>query len=222
MDPRQDFHEDFGITGLSRYIGMQLKYFDAPGCLDLVLALSEDRGGSAYVKEVLDDARRLARSSLPDEALSALWLAAVNGRFDPARANIPVRAWFDRIADTCIGYVRRDDPSFEPEEPERDGHPELGATVLAELRAVEAVLAEKAVTNLYVPPLPGLVPALDAAVTALGSDLGFRLFLRAMKVYFVPIGPGRLARFEEIGRVLGYHDWVVEDGNLNVWSDLED
>ncbi|MFG2919708.1 hypothetical protein ACGF0D_43430, partial [Kitasatospora sp. NPDC048298] len=67
-----------------------------------------------------------------------------------------------------------------------------------------------------------VLPALEAAVTELGPDLGFRLFLRAMKVYFIPIGPARLSRFEEIGRRLGYHEWVVEDGSLNIWSDLED
>ncbi|MFF2117361.1 hypothetical protein ACFVXH_08510 [Kitasatospora sp. NPDC058184] len=43
-----------------------------------------------------------------------------------------------------------------------------------------------------------------------------------MKVYFIPIGPARLSRFEEIGRRLGHHEWVVEDGSLNIWSDLED
>ncbi|WP_220449976.1 hypothetical protein [Kitasatospora xanthocidica] len=40
-----------------------------------------------------------------------------------------------------------------------------------------------------------------------------------MKVYFIPIGPARLSRFEEIGRRLGHHEWVVEDGSLNIWSD---
>ncbi|MGW4652127.1 hypothetical protein [Kitasatospora sp. NPDC004289] len=83
-------------------------------------------------------------------------------------------------------------------------------------------LTDKAVTYPYAPPLPTLVPALEAAVGEVGADLGFRLFLRAMKVYFVPIGPARLARYQELGRRLGYHAFVVEDGSLNIWSDLDD
>ncbi|WP_380282150.1 contact-dependent growth inhibition system immunity protein [Kitasatospora purpeofusca] len=222
MIPRQDFDEDFGLTGLTKYLAMHLDLRDEPGCLELATALLEHQGNPAYAEEVLDDVERLTRSPLTDDALSALWLAACNARFDPARSGLRMRVWLDRLAETCTAHLRRNDPSFEPARSRPADHPDLREAVLAELRGVAPALAEKAVGSLCVPPLPQLVPSLEAAVTALGPDLGFRLVLRAMKVYFVRIGPARLARLEGIGRLLGYHDRVVEDGNLNIRSDLED
>ncbi|MEU8515935.1 hypothetical protein AB0C76_30800 [Kitasatospora sp. NPDC048722] len=221
MKPRDDFDEDFGLTGLTKYLAMHLTLRDEAACLDLAERLFE-REGPVYAQEVLDDARRLERSRLPDVTLSTLWLAAARARFDPAGAGLGIRAWLRRVEDTCAAFVRQDEPSFSPSLSPADPDPGLRTAVLAEVRGVGPALAEAAVTSVYVPPLPGLVPALAEAVDELGADLGFRLFLRAVKVYFVPIGPARLGRFEEIGRRLGYHEWVVEDGNLNIWSDLED
>ncbi|MGW2255565.1 hypothetical protein ACWCXH_36175 [Kitasatospora sp. NPDC001660] len=221
MKPRHDFDEDFGLTGLTKYLAMHLTLRDEASCLDLAERLFE-REGPVYAQEVLDDTRRLAQSRLPDDTLSALWLAAGRARFDPTGAGLGIRIWLRRVEDACTAFVRRGDPAFVPALSPADPDPGLRAAVLAELRGVGPALAEAAVTSLYVPPLPGLVPALVAAVDELGPDLGFRLFLRAVKVYFIPIGPTRLGRFEEIGRRLGYHEWVVEDGNLNIRSDLED
>ncbi|MFF7591684.1 hypothetical protein ACFZCK_29815 [Kitasatospora purpeofusca] len=197
MPPRQDFDEDFGLTGLTKYLAMNLDLRDEPGTLELATKLFEDKGGPAYAGELLDDVRLLTRSPLTDDALSALWLAACNARFDPARSGLPVRLWLDRLTDTCTAHLRRNDPSFEAVRSPSADHSGLREAVLAELLGVAPALAERAVGNLYVPPLPQLVPSLEAAVSALGSDLGFRLVLRALKVYFVPIGPTRLARFEE-------------------------
>ncbi|MEU6974085.1 hypothetical protein AB0A71_41505 [Kitasatospora aureofaciens] len=221
MKPRADFTEDFGLSGLTKYLQSRLAPRDAAGILSFVDNLLEVEG-RAYAQEVAEDVRRMTRSSLPDAVLSTVWLAATESRFDPAGTGLGIRIWLEQIADTCSSFVRRDDPSFNLGEPGPADHPELREEVLAELRGTGPALAEKAVTAIYPPPLRAVVPALEAAVTELGPDLGFRLFLRAMKVYFIPIGPARLSRFEEIGRRLGYHEWVVEDGSLNVWSDLED
>ncbi|KDN80636.1 hypothetical protein KCH_76120 [Kitasatospora cheerisanensis KCTC 2395] len=56
----------------------------------------------------------------------------------------------------------------------------------------------------------------------IGSDLGMRLFLRAMKTSFAPIGLTRLARLEALGERIGYSDLVVADGTLNTHFDLTD
>ncbi|MFF1909934.1 hypothetical protein [Kitasatospora sp. NPDC058218] len=220
MEPRADFGEDFGFSGLTKYVQSRFVPREAAGILSFVESLL-DVEGRAYALEVVEDIRRLTESLLSDDALSIVWLAATEARFDPSGGNLTIRAWLQRIADTCIGFVRREDPAFVPSGPGPVRHPELMDTVLVEIRQVGAALNEKAVASVYPPPLAALVPTLEAAVAELGPDLGFRLFLRAMKVYFVPIGPARLERFERIGSQLGYHEWVVEDGSLNIWSDLE-
>ncbi|MFJ3794234.1 hypothetical protein [Kitasatospora sp. NPDC090091] len=221
VKPRDDFDEDFGLTGLTKYLAMHLTLRDEAATLDLIQRLSQ-REGPVYAQEVLDDARRMAQSRLPEDALATLWLAASGARFDPVGCGLGIRTWLHRVESSCTAFIRQRELSFVSALSPTDPDPALRAAVLAELQGLGPALAEAAVTSLCIPPLPGLVPALEAGVDELGPDLGFRLFLRVVKVYFVPIGAARLSRFEEIGRRLGYHEWVVEDGNLNIWSDLED
>ncbi|MDX3457213.1 hypothetical protein PV396_35550 [Streptomyces sp. ME02-8801-2C] len=95
--------------------------------------------------------------------------------------------------------------------------------VLAEIREIALPLAEATMTSLYAAPLPDVVPALERIVTDADADLGFRLFLRALKAYFVEIDEGTLNRFCALGERFGYHELAVEDGNLNIrYSDLAD
>ncbi|GAA4995763.1 hypothetical protein [Kitasatospora paranensis] len=221
MQPRADFHEDFGLSGLTRVVQSRFVPRTEAGCLCTARNVLEVEG-QPFAEEVVEDVRRLTQSSLSDDVLSTLWLAATEARFDPVAAGLGIRAWLLRIADTCVACIREVEPSFDPAMPGPAGHPEIRDAVLAELRDIGPALAQKAVTSLYAPPLPALVPSLEEAVTELGPDLGFRLFLRAMKVYLVPIGPGRLDRYQRIGRSLGYNELVVTDGSLNIWYDLED
>ncbi|MEV6975998.1 hypothetical protein [Kitasatospora sp. NPDC093806] len=221
MKPRADFDEDFGFSGLTKYLQFRSAPRDAAGLLSFVEMILEEKG-RAYALEVIEDALRLTRSPLSDEMLSTIWLVTTEARFDPMSAGVNIRTWLEQITDTCASFIRLTDSSFEPADPAPASHPELLEDVLAELRGIGPVMADKAATSIYVPPLPLLVSTLKTAVTTFGPDLGFRLLLRAMKVYFVPIGPSRLKRLEEIGSQLGYHKWVVEDGSLNIWSDLSD
>ncbi|MFJ1796819.1 hypothetical protein [Kitasatospora griseola] len=194
---------------------------DAEGILEFITGSLLANDGKDYAVEMVNDIHRLTRSALPDDVLSVLWLAATRAHFDPEADGIGIRAWLERIAEACLPFTGQDllpDPGMQDE----DLRPDVQPAVLAELAGVSEALTEKAVTSLYAPPLPAVVPALEAAVPVLGADLGFRLFLRAMKAYFVPIGPARMARFDEIGERLGYHRFVVDDGGLNVWSDLND
>ncbi|GAA2751765.1 hypothetical protein [Kitasatospora cinereorecta] len=221
MTPREDFTEDFGITGLTKHITPPYVPGDEAGCLDMAALLFE-REGRLYAEEMLEDARCLVESSLSDGVLATVWLAATGSHFDPVGAGLGIRPWLRRIEGACLSFIRRDDPTFVPTAPGPAADPALRDAVLAELRGMAPALAEAAVSARCAPPLPAVVPALAAAVAELPADLGFRLFLRAVKTYFVPIGPARKARFKEIGRRLGYHGLVVGDGNLNVWSDLVD
>ncbi|MFJ1602294.1 hypothetical protein ACIOHS_02790 [Streptomyces sp. NPDC088253] len=62
--------------------------------------------------------------------------------------------------------------------------------------------------------MTGLVPALERVVTEACADLGYRLFLRAVKAYFVPVpADGKTyGRFVALGERFGYPYWVVREG----------
>ncbi|PYC77008.1 hypothetical protein C7C46_20480 [Streptomyces tateyamensis] len=221
MAPRAEFDEDFGITGLTKYLKPPYVPGDEAGCLGMAELLF-DQEGPVYAEEVLADVRTLVGSALSDEVLATVWLTATRAHFDPVGTGVGIRPWLNRLAEVSESAIRQEPGAAAPARPAPAGDPQLRAAVLAELGGVGPALAEAAVTSRYAPPLSQAVPALVAAVTELPVDLGFRLLLRALKAYFVPIGPGRRARFKEIGRQLGYHPLVVGDGGLNIWSDLVD
>ncbi|MFF4042763.1 hypothetical protein [Streptomyces sp. NPDC001816] len=61
--------------------------------------------------------------------------------------------------------------------------------------------------------MTGLVPALERVVTESCADLGYRLFLRAMKAYHVPADRPRLVALGvALGERFGYPYWVVREG----------
>ncbi|MFD8598160.1 hypothetical protein ACFV1L_24450 [Kitasatospora sp. NPDC059646] len=221
MRPRADFEIDFGLSGLTKFLRVGAVPRNAEGILAFITESLLANDGEDFAVEMVNDIHRLTQSTLSDDVLSILWLAATRAHFDPEADGIAIRAWLERIAEACLPFTGQDLPP-ELGMQDEDLRPDLQAAVLAELTGVSAALTEKAITSSYAPPLPTVVPALEAAIPVIGADLGFRLFLRAMKAYFVPIGPARMARFDEIGERLGYHLFVVDDGCLNVWSDLND
>lgn len=62
--------------------------------------------------------------------------------------------------------------------------------------------------------VPEVVPALERVVTEVDPDLGFRLFLRVLKAYLVPISEPQHLRYRELGERFGYNESVVDDGTL--------
>ncbi|MFF2820915.1 hypothetical protein ACFVT9_35975 [Kitasatospora cineracea] len=214
MKPRGDFDRDFGLTGLTKYIRPGYVPYNAEAILAFLTDTLLANDKKDYASEVVDDALRLNRSTLPDDVLSVLWLAATRGYFDPRDDGIGIRDWLERVAEACLPLTGQNQ-AIEPGTGDEDLRPDLQPAVLAELDAAADSLSKEAVTAFGAPPLPTLVPALKAAVPVLGADLAFRLFLRAIKAYFVPIGPTQLAHIEEIGERLGYHESVVHDEGLN-------
>ncbi|MCX4971327.1 hypothetical protein [Streptomyces sp. NBC_00620] len=214
--------EDFGLSGLTQKVRYPTLFPDETEALRLVERMAGYFDG-ANAGLLLEDVRLLLESPLPDEVIVTLWLAATRRYFDPVAHGLDGRAWLNRIADVCVARIRLDDPSFVlPAAPEPVGDQGVRAAVLEEIRGVSPALTKAAATSLYAPALPDVVPALERAVAEVGADLAFRLFLRAMKAYFVPIGEARHSRFLLLGERLGYHEFVVDDGCLNVWDDLVD
>ncbi|MGV9567087.1 hypothetical protein [Streptomyces sp. NPDC003480] len=165
----------------------------------------------AIAMQIGEDTRRLLASSLPDEVLRAVWLGATKGYFDPAVHGLTGRTWMARIEECWTASVRETDAAFVPPPPRPVTDAGLRQRALEQIGAVADSL-ERAATDRA---LPGLVPALEQVVTEACADLGFRLFLRAMKEYFVAIDENRCEAFTALGESFGYPEFLVDD-NLNV------
>ncbi|MFC8199571.1 hypothetical protein ACFUTV_29915 [Streptomyces sp. NPDC057298] len=167
-----------------------------------------------YAEELRADLRRLRESPLPDEALRVVWLAATGSAWDPVAHGIGVRDWLGRIDATCAAHPPRSMVGRKPAAswpfwrlPVADDA--VRDAILTEIRSSAGELTA-----------PGLVPALEEVVTRADLDLGFRLFLRALKTASVPVPEERFHRFFDLGEPFGYHMGVVHDGLTIVWRPL--
>jgi hypothetical protein len=160
------------------------------------------------------DVQRLLRSPLPDEIIRTVWLAATHGIFDPNEHGISARAWLQQAEKTWLARVRQDDPAFLPPPPRPVVDEELRGAVLQVIHLVAEQLSLAAETPSYGVPVPGLVHALERVVTEACADLGYRLFLRAVKAYFVPVPADgdTYVEFVALGERFGYPKWVVPEG----------
>ncbi|WKK22813.1 hypothetical protein QZH56_29285 [Streptomyces olivoreticuli] len=88
---------------------------------------------------------------------------------------------------------------------------DLRRAVLEQIRPVVGELEQAALKA----PVPSVVPALEQVASKACADLGYRLFLRAMKAYRVEISEERCEAFIALGERFGYPEFLVDD-NLNV------
>jgi hypothetical protein len=160
------------------------------------------------------DVQRLLRSPLPDETIRTVWLAATHGLFDPAEHGISAREWLQQAEKAWLARVHRDDPAFVPLPPQPVADEELRAAVVQVIRTVAEQLGLAAEKPLYGAQVTGLVPALERVVTESCADLGYRLFLRAVKAYrvSVPAGKETYGTLVALGERFGYPRWVVPEG----------
>lgn len=155
------------------------------------------------------DVQRLLRSPLPEDTIRAVWLGATHGLFDPAEYGISVRTWLQRAEEAWLARVRQDDPAFVPPSPQPVADEELGRAVLQVIHAAAEPLSHAAQDPPFGASVTGLVPALERVVIEACADLGYRLFLRAMKAYQVPADRPILVA---LGKRFGYPYWVVREG----------
>ncbi|MEU6621230.1 hypothetical protein ABZ926_10710 [Streptomyces litmocidini] len=218
---RQEFDEDFGLSGLAgKFQYPQVPLDDAAAAAAVVTAMAEECDGS-YGLWLLEDVRRLIASSLPDDALVRLWLAVTATHFDPTRHGMSGRGWMERIAELCADRVRQGDHAVVPDLPDPVIDEGLTKSVLEQVRGVGPMLTEAAVTTSHAVPLPDIVAPLEMVIAEVDADLGFRLFLRAMKAYFVRISAVRHEHLLTLGERFGYDRDVVDEGCLNVWPELD-
>ncbi|MFD0339469.1 hypothetical protein ACFVH0_12355 [Streptomyces sp. NPDC127117] len=172
-----DHVQDFGLSGFAGTLCSRATLrTDVPVVLALAGAQADDED-----YRLGRDVRLLLESPLPDEALHAVWLAAVRRCFDPADEGTGIRCWLRRVAEVCPPFTR------EREQAETEFLDRLRPTVTEEaLRGTVAAEIESAAAALRrAVAVPDIVPALLRVVREADADLGCRLLLRAAKAYSV-------------------------------------
>ncbi|MFE9881943.1 hypothetical protein [Streptomyces sp. NPDC005784] len=177
-------------------------------------ALAVDEFDRSKAAQLGQDVQRLLRSPLPDETIRTVWLAATHGILDPNEHGMTVRTWLRRIEEAWLARVRQDDPAFVPLPPRPVVDEELRQAVIQMIHTVAEPLRLASEQPPYGVPATGLVPALERVVTEACADLGYRLLLRAVKTYSVPVPADgeTYGRFVALGERFGYPYWVVREG----------
>ncbi|MFI6015046.1 hypothetical protein ACIBAG_40820 [Streptomyces sp. NPDC051243] len=212
------YSDDFGLTALAAQLcspdrpAVDLTA-DLPAALAVAARLADASDGEEAV-ELGEDARRLLDGPLPDEVLHTVWLAAVGRAFDPAGHGMDIRTWLRAVSDLATDRLRQNRRSYVPPpvHPVRDEG--LCGEIVAEIRGLAAELTGAA-------GLPDLVPALRQVVGLNDADVGFRLFLRALKASSVRVSKERYDRFLGLGERLGYPVAVVRDGLAVDWPPID-
>ncbi|MYX98175.1 hypothetical protein GT045_26020 [Streptomyces sp. SID486] len=190
------------------------RFVPGGGPVEVQLRLVEDAVtavGRTIVLQIGEDVRRLLASDLPDEVLRAVWIGATKRYFDPAEYDLTGGQWLRRVEGAWATGMRRSDAAFVPAPPRPVTDARLRSAVREQIGAVADVLGQAAVDG----SVPGLVPALERVVDEACADVGFRMFLRCMKAYFVAIDEERCDAFTALGERFGYPEFLVDD-HLNV------
>ncbi|MET8503457.1 hypothetical protein ABZV60_02235 [Streptomyces sp. NPDC004787] len=216
--PHRHLGVDIGLSGLIKWICYPPVNSEAAG-LDVVRSCAGQFEGR-FAVQLLRDCLVLLDAPLSSREIEALWLAGTFRAFDLERLGIDGRVWLRRVAEICAERIRRDDPSFTPVAAATAVPGPVRERVLDEIGSAGPALEQATAGHAY-HPIDGVVPALRRAAEV-DADLGFRLLLRALKGYFVPIGEARYERFLALGDELGLGEDVVDDRDFNVWSDLVD
>lgn len=205
--------EDFGLTGLAEILCSLGRRSDRADALEVVAWLADQSDGEEAVA-LGEDARRLLASSLPDAILHTVWLAAVGQWFDPADHGMNSRAWLEEISELSIDRLRRDKGSYAPPpvQPVRDE--DLCRAVAAEIRDLAPALE-----GANAPA--DLADCLEQVVARADAGLGFRLFLRVLKVCSIRIEKESYDRFLGIGERFGLPAGVVHDGLNVIWPPVD-
>ncbi|MFG2980793.1 hypothetical protein ACGFYQ_05965 [Streptomyces sp. NPDC048258] len=220
-DDRKQFYIDFGLSGLTRMVDAGWSSGTTP--LEIVAAVA-DWGDGAYAPTLLEDALRVLESDLSSREVDILWCAASKRSYRPDFFGVEGRAWLGRVADVCAERIRQDDPSFAVVPAGPAPAASFADEVLAEVGSVAAAVRSVEGHPHY--GVPDVVRTLGRTVTDVDPDLGFRMLLRVLKAYQITIGEPRLARYQDLGERLGYDECVVEDGGIDVgtevWADPVD
>ncbi len=195
---------DFGLTGLTEQLS-SCSDADFPAALTITADLMDGFGDVEPVA-LGEDVRRLLGGVLAEVTLHRVWVAAVGRGFDPVEhGGMDTSAWLRAVSELAKDRLRRNRRSDTPlpVQPVRDE--DLCEEIVAELRGLSADLASD----------------LEQVVVLADADVGFRLFLRALKTHSVCVSKERYDRFLGLGERLGYPVAVVRDGLTVDWPPID-
>lgn len=160
------------------------------------------------------DVRRLLDSALPEETMRTAWVGSTDHAFDPCKEDVRPRAWLERIESAWLSAAIRRAPGFVPPAADPVTDDALRAAVLRAMGqfAADLTLADEVGQQFNPLPQTGLVPALEQVVVQVCADLGYRLFLRAMKAYSVAVDASSFDAFVALGKRFEYPDALVQEG----------
>jgi hypothetical protein len=202
------FDGDFGLSALADQFHEDWSL--GPAAPEMVAAMASR--GSDQGLALFEDALRLRDSELTAEVITTLWNGATRRTFDLEQFGSDGRAWMSEIADICVRQLQKTDPAFTYAGPEPVDRRNVDV-VLEELQAVGARL-EEAVDESTTGPIPGLLSALRQAVACVSPDLGFRLLLRTLSQYWVPLADDEYDRYDALGEQFGYGELLVVGLNV--------
>ncbi|MFI7020810.1 hypothetical protein [Streptomyces sp. NPDC050164] len=214
------YEGDFGLSALTERLSASAERVDEAGARGLAAAVADDCEGEGAV-ELGVDLLCLLDSTLPEEVIRTAWLAATRHRFDPADWGMTMRGWLRRLADLHPAHPRGKAHSYRPESfPSTIGEEELCESVIREIRTSALELTHAMAGSGA--PLPESVPeALEGIVKESDAELGFRLLLRVLKTYRVPVTKEQYDRLMVLDTRLRYPGPLVYDG-LNVqWPQID-
>ncbi|WP_327179531.1 hypothetical protein OG599_32445 [Streptomyces sp. NBC_01335] len=172
-------------------------------------SVTELRGASSL--QLGRDVRRLRESDIPEEAIRTAWIASTDHAFDPFKEGVGVRTWLDMVEAAWLAEERRNSPGFvgPSADPVTDDASRAAVLHAVGTVGVDLALADMAGRMYDVLPVGDVVPALERVVTEVCADLGYRLFLRALKAYAVPVAPGARPALVALGERFGYPQGLV-------------
>jgi hypothetical protein len=214
------YEGDFGLSALTEKLSSSATSIDDAQALSLAAEVAGVCDGEGAV-ELGIDVRCLLDSALPDEVLRSAWLAASNQRFDPVDHGMDMRGWLRLLADLYPARPRKRDHANWPAPPRPSiKEAELCEALVPEVRAAAAALTHMIAKIGAAAPLPESVPAaLERIIQECDGELGFRLFLRVLKTYRVPVGKDQYDRLMALD--IGYPGPLVYDGLNVLWPPID-
>ncbi|MFE2915238.1 hypothetical protein ACFXI0_32825 [Kitasatospora indigofera] len=184
---------DFGLSGLSTQFHQDVE--ETPLEVARLWATGDAR-------RLRDDAVRLLQHPVPDWALTALWRAASS-----MVGMDGIRTWLQDVETLCAAELLADGPTLEA--PRSEVLPQgLTDAVLDELHLIGPALANATTSHPYA-AVPDVVPALEITIRDVDPNLGFRMLLRCLSRYWIPLDHASYDRYTNLGRQFSLGEYVV-------------
>ncbi|MEU6055361.1 hypothetical protein ABZ829_33650 [Streptomyces xanthochromogenes] len=208
---RYPFAFDFGFSGLTGwfYGAWQLERTALETVDDAATDRSDEPPGSE-ASALRSDTVRLLESSLVTAHIATLWRAASYQGPNTVYFGGDARDWLHQIVEVCERKLNQLDVPVAST-PRNTGPREKTEQVLREILCVREKLTSPTDSTRHMDPTGAVAEALEEVVSTVDDDLGFRLFLRVLNTYRIPLSQDQYTRFQGLSEYFGYGEFHVHD-----------